>query len=175
MLPALALMNRLIGSPLRAAGLLGLSTLFALGAQWVTQRAHRAARPRLEARRTVAEAMITAVVSIPASLSLIEVERQFIAPLSYRVFPVLRGDSVVGVLRRQDVLRQPVHEWGRLTAQAVMLRLHPYLVASPTDELQGALSRLHNRAGCVVVVDGGRLRGLLTSTDAPSLPRTSST
>jgi len=137
-----------------------VSALFALGAQ----RAQRAAQSWLDVRRrTVGDVMVTAVVSIPASLSLVDVERQFISSLPYRVFPVMRGDSVVGILRRQDVLRPPAHERDRLTAQAVMIRLHPYLMASPADELSGALSRLHNRAGCVVVVDDGRLRGLLTS------------
>jgi CBS domain-containing protein/Zn-dependent protease len=160
LLLAVALTTGLVGVPSRAAGLLVVSALFALGAR----RAQRAAQSLLDGRRrTVGEAMVTEVVSIPASLSLAEVERQFVSPLPYRVFPVLRGDRVVGILRRQDVLRQPAQERDRLTAQAIMIRLHAYLMASPADDLSGALSRLHNRAGCVVVVDDGRLRGLLTS------------
>ena len=43
-----------------------------------------------------------------------------------------------------------------------MIRLHPYLTARPTDTLDDALARLNNRAGCVVVLDDGQLRGLLT-------------
>jgi hypothetical protein len=43
-----------------------------------------------------------------------------------------------------------------------MIPLHPSLIARSTDSLEGALTRLHNRAGCLVVIDDGRLRGLLT-------------
>ena len=155
---ALAMMMGLAGQLVGTAGLLVMSALFAAGAE----RADRAAQCLLAGRR-VADAMTTPVVSIPAALSLAEVEALFLAPLPYRVFPVMRGDQVVGVLRRADALRPPRSEGGRLTAQAVMLRLHPYLIARPTDTLDEALPRLRNRAGCLVVVDGGRLHGLLTS------------
>jgi Zn-dependent protease len=154
---AAALMTGAAGYPLRTAGLLLLSALFAVGAE----RAQRGVQSLIDVR-TVGDVMITPVVSIPAALSLLEVEQQFLAVLPYRVFPLTRGDRVVGILRRHDVLRQSVSERGRLTAQAVMIRLHPYLTARATDTLDDALARLNNRAQCVVVLDDGRLRGLLT-------------
>lgn len=155
---AIAMVTGLAGQLVRAAGLLVMSALFAAGAE----RADRAVQT-LRAGRRVADVMTTSVVSIPAALSLAEVEEQFLALLPYRVFPVMRGDQVVGVLRRPDVSRSPRAESGRLTAQAVMLRLHPYLIARPADRLDDALNRLQNRAGCLVVIDDGRLRGLLTA------------
>jgi CBS domain-containing protein len=154
---AVALITGMAGQLARTAGLLVMSALFAAGAE----RADRAAQLLLAGRR-VADAMTAPVVSIPAALSLNEVEQQFLTRLPYRVFPVMRGDQVVGVLRRSDVPRQPASEWDRLTAQAVMLRLHPYLIARPTDALEDALNRVRNRAGCLVVMDEGRLQGLLT-------------
>jgi CBS domain-containing protein len=154
---AVALMTGAAGYPLRTAGLLLLSALFAQGAEW----AQRGVQSVIDVR-TVGDVMTAPVVSIPAALSLAEVEQQFLTVLPYRVFPLTRGDRVVGVLRRHDVLRQSAAERGRLTAQAVMIRLHPYLTARPTDTLDEALARLNNRAGCVVVLDEGQLRGLLT-------------
>jgi CBS domain-containing protein len=154
---AVALMTGAAGYPLRTAGLLLLSALFAVGAE----QAQRGVQSVIDVR-TVRDVMIAPVVSIPAALSLAEVEQQFLSVLPYRVFPLTRGDRVVGVLRRHDVLRQSASERGRLTAQAVMIRLHPYLTARPTDTLDEALARLNNRAGCVVVLDDGQLRGLLT-------------
>jgi len=155
---AIALITGMAGQIARAAGLLVMSALFAAGAE----RADRAAQSLLAGRR-VADAMTAPVISIPAALSLTEVEQQFLTRLPYRVFPVMRGDQVVGILRRSDVPRQPPSERDRLTAQAVMLRLHPYLIARPADSLENALDRLRNRAGCLVVIDDGRLRGLLTA------------
>jgi len=155
---AIAMMTGVAGQLVRTAGLLLMSALFAAGAE----RADRAVQTLLAGRK-VADVMTTSVVSIPAALPLAEVEEQFLAVLPYRVFPVMRGDQVVGVLRRADVARSPRVDDGRLTAQAVMLRLHPYLIARPADSLEDALDRLRNRAGCLVVIDDGRLRGLLTA------------
>jgi len=155
---AIAMMTGVAGQLARTAGLLVMSALFAAGAE----RADRAVQTLLAGRK-VADVMTTSVVSIPAALPLAEVEEQFLAVLPYRVFPVMRGDQVVGVLRRADVARSPRADDGRLTAQAVMLRLHPYLIARPADSLENALDRLRNRAGCLVVIDDGRLRGLLTA------------
>ena len=147
-----------------AGGLLGLAAL----------RLRRARADARRRRRTVGEAMTTAVVSVPGSMPLREVERDVLAVHPYRVFPVLRGASVVGLLRRSDVLRQPARDRSRLTAQAVMLRLHPYLVARPGDDVRDAVPRLLNRAGCLIVVEDGRLCGLFTAHEAalPPAPAT---
>jgi CBS domain-containing protein len=145
------------GRFLGTAGLLVLSALFAVGAE----RAE-AALESLAGVSTVGDVMAAPVITVPAALSLIEVERQFLASWPYGVFPVMRGEQPVGVLRRQDAFRVPAHERGRLSVQAVMIRLHPRLVARSTDSLEAALTRLDRRVGCIVVIDDGQLRGLLT-------------
>ena len=148
---AVALMAGAAGYPLRTAGLLLLSALFAVGAERATEL--------LDRRATIADVMAAPVVTIPAALSLAEVEQDFLASWPYRVFPVMRGEHAVGLLRRRDVLATPALERDRLTAQAVMIRLHPSLIARSTDTLEEALTRLDNRAGCLVVIDDGQLRG----------------
>ena len=151
---AVALMAGAAGWFLRTAGLLVVSALFAVGAE----RAEEA----LGGMRTVGDVMAAPVVTIPGALSLLEVEQTFLAAWPYRAFPVVRGERAVGLLRRLDVLATPALEWGRLSAQAIMIPLHPRLIARSTDTLEAALARLDKRAGCAVVIDDGRLRGLLT-------------
>lgn len=150
---------------LRTAGLLLVSALFAVGAERATEL--------LAAVVTIADVMAAPVVTIPASLSLAEITQDFLASWRYRVFPVMRGERAVGLLRRRDVLATPALERDRLSAQAVMIPLHPSLIARSTDSLEGALTRLDNRAGCLVVIDNGRLQGLLTSSarDGTGAPR----
>ena len=155
---AAALTTGVAGWFLRTAGLLVVSALFAVGAE----AAERAAKSRTPAR-TVGDVMTSPVVTIPAAASLVEVEQQFLAAWPYRVFPVLRGEHPVGLLQRQDVLRTPVLERVRLSAQAVMTRLRPGMVVRSTDSLETTLMRLDKHTGCAVVIDDGQLRGLLTS------------
>jgi CBS domain-containing protein len=152
---AVALVAGAAGWFLRTAGLLLVSALFAVGAERATEL--------LAAVLTIADVMAAPVVTIPASLSLAEIMQDFLASWPYRVFPVMRGEHAVGLLRRRDVLATPALERDRLSAQAVMIPLHPSLIARSTDTLEGALTRLDNRAGCLVVIDDGRLQGLLTS------------
>jgi CBS domain-containing protein len=151
---AVAAMSGASGWFLRTAGLLVVSAVFAVGAERASEL--------LAAVQTIADVMAAPVVTIPAALSLTEINREFLAAWPYRVFPVMRGGHAVGILRRRDVLAAPVLERDRLSAQAVMIPLDPGLMVRSIDSLPEALTRLDNRAGCLVVVDDGQLRGLLT-------------
>jgi len=151
---AVAVMAGAAGWFLRTAGLLVVSAVFAVGAERATEL--------LAAVQTIADVMAAPVVTIPAALSLAEIEHDFLAAWPYRVFPVMRGDEAVGLLRRRDVLAAPALERDRLSAQAVMIPLHPSLMVRSIDSLQDALTRLDNRVGCLIVIDDGQLRGLLT-------------
>jgi CBS domain-containing protein len=130
-----------------------VSALFAVGAE--------RAEERLAGMRMVRDIMAAPVVTIPAALSLAEVEQDYLASWSYRAFPVMRGERVVGLLRRRDALAAPAPERDRLSAQAVMIRLHPGLVARSNETVEAVLARLDERTGCAVVIDDGQLRGLL--------------
>jgi CBS domain-containing protein len=152
---AVAVMAGAAGWFLRTAGLLLVSTLFAMAAERATES--------LAAVLTIADVMAAPVITVPAALSLAEITQEFLASWPYRVFPVMRGEQAVGLLRRRDVLATPALERSRLSAQAIMIPLHPSLMARPIDGLEEALSRLDNRAGCLVVIDDGRLQGLLTT------------
>ncbi len=98
-------------------------------------------------------------------------------------YPVLEGDEVVGVVALDDVREVPPEERADTTVQDIMTR--ELTVVSPDDEAFAALEALQsNDIGRVLVLDGGRLAGLITRTDlvtaldigaVRSVPRTDDT
>jgi Zn-dependent protease/predicted transcriptional regulator len=111
----------------------------------------------------VEDVMIRDVATIPADLPLSEAVRDHFGRTGFGAYPVVRGGEVVGLLCLRDVLRQPSEERQTTSVQAAMLPLQPELVASPADAVTDTVGRLGgNAAGRLVVMDGGKLVGLVT-------------
>ena len=88
-----------------------------------------------------------------------------------RHVPVVSGDDVIGMVSERDILARQgegkPQRWEHLPVREVMS--HPPVVASPDEELGQAAARMAgNRVGCLVVVERGRLIGIVTSTDVLS-------
>ncbi len=76
-------------------------------------------------------------------------------------FPVVDGDTVVGVLARNDLLAALAKEGQRALVQEVMQR--EFVAVDPADMLEGVFQRLQEcRCHTAPVTRGGRLVGLLT-------------
>lgn len=85
-----------------------------------------------------------------------------------RHIPVVRGEEVVGVVSERDILARrgegKPRDWEDLPARDVMK--HPAVVATPDEDVGQAAARMNaNNVGCLPVVEGGRLVGIVTSTD----------
>lgn len=85
-----------------------------------------------------------------------------------RHLPVMRGDAVVGLLSERDVLRRWA-EVGKQTGardKAGAVMSHPPVTVTPDDELGDAVKLVTDRGiGCVLVVEHGRLVGIVTRRD----------
>jgi len=75
-------------------------------------------------------------------------------------FPVLHGDSVVGLLDRNSLLRAMAMEGGEAYVAGTMNR--DFVRLSPDMDLAEALPVMANAGPCALVMDGDRLLGLLT-------------
>jgi len=85
-----------------------------------------------------------------------------------RHMPVVRDREVVGVLSERDVLAW-IAEGHRLDGPTDLVRAamaKPPLLAAPEDDIGDAAARmLSHRVGCLPVVSGGKLIGMVTRGD----------
>jgi Zn-dependent protease len=115
------------------------------------------------ARHTVEDVMARDVSALPAGMSLEEASRDHFLKTGYAAYPVVRGDTVVGLVTLRDILRQPAEERALTSVQAVMTPLTEAMTASPREPLAEALERMGRQgAGRMIVLDGDALAGFLT-------------
>jgi Zn-dependent protease/predicted transcriptional regulator len=112
---------------------------------------------------TVADAMVREFATLPAGLSLAQAARDHFLRTGYGGYPVIRSDSVVGLLCLRDVLRRSAEERETTSVQAAMTPITAAIVAAPGDPLLKAASQMAEAGtGRLLVMQDGRLAGLLT-------------
>jgi Zn-dependent protease/CBS domain-containing protein len=112
---------------------------------------------------TAGDAMVKDVATLPAEISLAEAAHEHFLRTGYGAYPVVRGDEPVGLLCRRDILKVPAEERDRTSVQAAMSPLRDAIVVSPDAPLIRAMAKMAETGlGRVLVIDGGRLAGLLT-------------
>jgi Zn-dependent protease/CBS domain-containing protein len=112
---------------------------------------------------TAADAMFRDVATLPGDASLAEAAHDYFLHTGYGAYPVVRGDSVVGLLCRRDILKVPAEERERTSVQSAMTPLGERVVVPPGAPLLRAMAKMaESGLGRVLVMEGGRLVGLLT-------------
>jgi Zn-dependent protease len=112
---------------------------------------------------TVGDAMLRGFATLPAGLSLAEAAREHFLRTGYGGYPVLRADHVIGLLTLRDVLKRSPVDRETTSVQAAMTPLTPAIVAAPEDSLLKAAGQMAEAGtGRLLVMEGGRLTGLLT-------------
>ncbi len=107
----------------------------------------------------VREAMVTNFITLSHGASLRQAAEQLLNT-SQQEFPVLHGDSVLGLLRRHELLTGLAQEGPESYVSAVMER--DYLRLSPDDELESILTQLSANDYTALVFEQEQLVGLLT-------------
>jgi len=88
--------------------------------------------------------------------------------LDIRHLPVMRGSRLVGIVSQRD-LASLVASTGRHPSElhvADAMTPDPFVANSEAPVAEIALRMAESRYGAVVVVDGGEVRGIFTTTDA---------
>jgi CBS domain-containing protein len=112
---------------------------------------------------TAGDAMSKDVATLPADISLAEAAHDYFLHTGYGAYPVVRGDAVVGLLCRRDLLKVPAEDRERTSVQSAMTPLGERLVVPPGAPLLRAMSKMaESGLGRVLVMEGGRLLGMLT-------------
>ena len=110
----------------------------------------------------VRDAMLVELATIPAHISLADAARDHFLHSGYGGFPVVRGENVVGLLCLRDVLRFPPEERDATSVQGAMTPVGESIVIGPDAPLLAAMAKMAQGAGRLLVMQEGRLVGLLT-------------
>jgi CBS domain-containing protein len=131
--------------------------------------------PTTNAQAHVRDIMQTKIVTIGVTERLSTVE-DIMTLGRVRHIPVVHGGRLVGVLSQRDLLRASLSELGSYGVEARRAFLHaieiervmstPPIVIDPDATVQLAARLMaDHKIGCLPVVDGDELVGLLTETD----------
>lgn len=119
---------------------------------------------------TVADVMVSAPVTAPAGMSLDEfLETRFMRH-RYTAYPVMAGDRPVGLISFREALAVEPAKRASTTVADVATPAAETAALSPADPLEKAVETLRGTAANrALVIDGNRLAGLLSITDASRL------
>jgi Zn-dependent protease/CBS domain-containing protein len=157
----------IISGVLRLLGGAGVAGVWSILIGWFLKEAAGGAYQRVRVDETlrgvaVRDAMLTDVATLPADISLAEAARDYFLRTGYGGYPVTRGEDVVGVLCLRDILKVPPEERENTSVQAVLGPLVEGIVIDAQAPLAEAMPKVA-RAGRLVVMQEGRMVGLLTT------------
>jgi Zn-dependent protease len=119
---------------------------------------------------SVGDAMASDPVTVPAGQTLADFGEGTFTRSRHAAYPVVDGDALVGLLGFRDLTRISPASWGEETIDRHMRRLDNALVMAPDDDLGTAAMELsQDDLGRALVVEDGRLAGLLSMTDVSRL------
>jgi CBS domain-containing protein len=100
----------------------------------------------------------------------VELVESFFFKYRFNSFPVVDGQSLVGVIDVEEVKRVPKEEWHAVTVRDVMTPISEELTLRPEDDAVDALTKmLKSGWGMLPVAEGDRLLGILTRRDVMTL------
>jgi Zn-dependent protease len=104
---------------------------------------------------------------VPARLPIASLVQDHFMQLRYGSYPVVEGDALLGMVTLEGVKRVPKSEWGVRTAAEAMTPLAECAVLAPGASLEAALQEMGRvgAEGRALVVDGGRLVGIISASD----------
>jgi len=114
----------------------------------------------------VRQLMVGNPVIIPAHMPIDEIIEDYFYRFGHKVFPVVRGEVLLGWVRLEDIGKLAVKERARLTAFDVLSRDALDRTVSPDSSVTHAMDimRKHNTSR-LLVTSNGKLKGILTLKD----------
>lgn len=114
----------------------------------------------------VREVMTQNPETIDANATVEEAVRTHFALHNWVVYPVIEDGNTVGLISIKTIQHIPRSQWGSTRIKDVMRKLSSAIVTGPDAEVFDILPKLSTMAdGRMLVMEDGRLVGLLTGTD----------
>lgn len=113
----------------------------------------------------VRDIMTREVTTVPGDTSLGDAARDYFIT-GFTAYPVKEDNRITGILSRADIASVPKEEWDATRVADAMTPWERMVVALPTDSARVAFGRmLQTGVGRMVVVEDGRMVGIITRTD----------
>jgi len=110
--------------------------------------------------------MVSDPITVPPQLTVRQLVEDYILIQQHRMYPVMEGNNLVGLVSTRQVREVPREVWDQRTVRDVLLPVSPANSIPPTMDAVQALAKM-NQSGFtrLLVVENGRLMGLLTLKD----------
>lgn len=128
-------------------------------------------------RSSLAEVPVERIMSsppvlAPAEISLDEMAHSYVLGGRHKRYPVVQDGRVIGMVDLDRVNEVPRADWPVVTVAEVAARDIGDIVAAPSTPVDAVLARLEpDGPGAVLVVEEGRLAGIVTRSDVIRLVR----
>jgi Zn-dependent protease/CBS domain-containing protein len=122
-------------------------------------------RTKLEGE-TVKQFMNPRPVTVRPSLTIRELVEEYFNQYHFKMFPVLDGETLLGVITTRHVKVIPQEDWGHKTVSESIERVSTDNAVGPNISILEAISTM-NRTGNsrILVIEGDRLAGIITLKD----------
>ena len=115
---------------------------------------------------TVGSVMSRAPVLVPADITLEQLAHDYFLGQRHSRYPVRGDEGIVGIITLAEAKSVPRSRWDDVRVADIANRDLTRLVVSQAQPLQDVLERLGaDEPGALLVVDGGRLEGIVTRSD----------
>ncbi len=114
---------------------------------------------------SVGSLMTREVKTVPGDICLDEAAREYFVT-GFNAYPVREEGRITGILSRADIASVPREQWDTTTVLEAMTPWDRVVVALPGESARVAFGRmLQTGVGRMIVVDNGRMVGIITRTD----------
>jgi Zn-dependent protease len=123
----------------------------------------------------VSAAMSTPPILVPAEVTLEEMGHSYFLGGRHTRYPVVKDNRVIGIVDLRKASEIPRDQWASVTAAEVAGRDLRDVLTAPDATVESVLAQLDpDGPGAVLVVDDGRLAGIVTRADVIRLIRDTS-
>lgn len=114
----------------------------------------------------IREFMTENVIAVENNISVRELVDKYFYKYKFPSFPVKINEEIMGIVTTESIKKIPVESWDQITVASIITPLDADLIVSPDDIVSDVMAKLFtNTIGRVLVMDEGRLTGIVSRTD----------
>lgn len=114
----------------------------------------------------VKDLMSKEIRSVPPNINIEDLMLNYFLSYRYVAFPVMWGDSILGIVTLNDIRKIPREEWKHYTVRDIMVPMSSDLTITPDESAFDAFLKINKGSvGRLLVMDEDKLVGIISKTD----------